>query len=135
MVVGHSLGSVVAYEVLCALRPERPPLTLVTLGSPLGLAGLVFDRLQPAPQQDGTGIWPAPVKHWTNVADSGDMVALVRELAPRFGPEVLDLLVDNGSATYGSTSEGRTPGKQSIRDPYGGVGAGPRWKPRGMGRC
>ncbi|QDI68576.1 hypothetical protein CD934_07710 [Streptomyces calvus] len=38
VVVGHSLGSVVAYEVLCALRPERPPLTLVTLGSPLTCA-------------------------------------------------------------------------------------------------
>ncbi|MCX4818054.1 hypothetical protein OG601_46640 [Streptomyces sp. NBC_01239] len=100
VVVGHSLGSVVAYEVLCALRPERPPLTLVTLGSPLGLAGLVFDRLQPAPQQDSTGVWPAPVKQWTNLADSGDVVALVRELAPRFGPEVLDLLVDNGSEMH-----------------------------------
>ncbi|MEE1810811.1 hypothetical protein [Streptomyces sp. BE133] len=100
VVVGHSLGSVVAYEVLCALRPERPPLTLVTLGSPLGLAGLVFNRLQPTPQQDSTGVWPAPVKHWTNLADSGDVVALVRELAPRFGPQVLDLLVDNGSEMH-----------------------------------
>ncbi|AQS71909.1 hypothetical protein [Streptomyces pactum] len=100
VVVGHSLGSVVAYEVLCALPPERPPLTLVTLGSPLGLAGLVFDRLQPAPQPDRTGVWPTPVKQWTNLADSGDVVALVRELAPRFGPQVLDLLVNNGSEMH-----------------------------------
>ncbi|MGW1793145.1 antibiotic ABC transporter ATP-binding protein [Streptomyces tubercidicus] len=100
VVVGHSLGSVVAYEALCALRPERTPLTLITLGSPLGLAGLVFDRLQPAPQQGGLGLWPAPVKHWTNLADSGDVVALVRELAPRFGPEVVDLPVDNGSEMH-----------------------------------
>ncbi|MER5730697.1 hypothetical protein ABT084_20590 [Streptomyces sp. NPDC002138] len=100
VVVGHSLGSVVAYEVLCALGPERPPLTLVTLGSPLGLGGLVFDRLQPAPEQGGSGAWPAPVKQWTNVADSADVVALVRELAPRFGPEVRDLLVHNGSEMH-----------------------------------
>ncbi|MFE6836636.1 antibiotic ABC transporter ATP-binding protein [Streptomyces sp. NPDC057705] len=100
VVVGHSLGSVVAYEALCALGPDRPPLNLVTLGSPLGLAGLVYDRLQPAPRPDGSGVWPAPVKEWTNLADRGDVVALVRELAPRFGPEVRDLLVDNGSEMH-----------------------------------
>ncbi|WP_327417801.1 hypothetical protein [Streptomyces sp. NBC_01233] len=100
VVVAHSLGSVVAYEALCALGPDRPPLNLVTLGSPLGLAGLVYDRLQPAPRQDGSGVWPAPVKEWTNLADRGDAVALVRELAPRFGPEVRDLLVDNGSEMH-----------------------------------
>ncbi|MEU7602357.1 antibiotic ABC transporter ATP-binding protein [Streptomyces sp. NPDC040724] len=100
VVVGHSLGSVVAYEALCALGPDRPPLSLVTLGSPLGLAGLVYDRLQPAPRQDGTGVWPASVKEWTNLADRGDAVALVRELASRFGPEVRDLPVDNGSEMH-----------------------------------
>ena len=38
VVVGHSLGSVVAYEALCA-HPEWPVRTLVTLGSPLGMPG------------------------------------------------------------------------------------------------
>ncbi|MFB6838957.1 hypothetical protein [Streptomyces sp. NPDC056361] len=100
VVVGHSLGSVVAYEVLCALPPERPPLTLVTLGSPLGLAGLVFDRLEPAPKPGGTGVWPTVVDQWTNLADNGDAVALVRELAPRFGPGVVDVAVDNGAQMH-----------------------------------
>ncbi|MFB6903012.1 antibiotic ABC transporter ATP-binding protein [Streptomyces bacillaris] len=104
VVVGHSLGSVVAYEVLCALPPGQKPLTLVTLGSPLGLAKLVFDRLEPAPGQDGTGVWPAAVDRWTNLADSGDVVALVRDLAPRFGPEVVDLPVDNGSDMHSMRS-------------------------------
>ena len=35
VVVGHSLGSVVAYEALCAHR-EWPVRALVTLGSPPG---------------------------------------------------------------------------------------------------
>ncbi|MGW4652201.1 hypothetical protein [Kitasatospora sp. NPDC004289] len=97
VVVGHSLGSVVAYEALCAVAPapDRGPLTLVTVGSPLGLAGLVFDRLQPVP-----GGWPTAVKRWTNLADRGDVVALVRELAPLFGPELQDLTVDNGSEMH-----------------------------------
>lgn len=48
VLVGHSLGSVVAYEALCA-HPEWPVRTLVTLGSPLGMPTLVHDRLRPAP--------------------------------------------------------------------------------------
>ena len=48
VLVGHSLGSVVAYEALCA-HPEWPVRGLVTLGAPLGIPNLIFDRLQPAP--------------------------------------------------------------------------------------
>ncbi len=48
VVVGHSLGSVVAYESLCA-HPEWPVGALVTLGSPLGIRNLIFDRLVPGP--------------------------------------------------------------------------------------
>jgi len=52
VLVGHSLGTVVAYEALCA-HPEWPVTTLVTLGSPLGIRKLIFDRLQPPPERDG----------------------------------------------------------------------------------
>jgi pimeloyl-ACP methyl ester carboxylesterase len=38
MLVGHSLGSVVAYEAMCA-HPGWPVRALVTLGSPLGRGG------------------------------------------------------------------------------------------------
>ncbi|MGX9884317.1 hypothetical protein [Streptomyces sp. NPDC002276] len=98
VVVAHSLGSVVAYEVLCA-HPELADLALVTLGSPLAVHGLVLDRLQPAPR-DGRARWPAPVKHWTNIADRGDVVALTKELAPAFGDRVTDLLVHNGAKAH-----------------------------------
>ena len=54
VVVGHSLGSVVAYEALCA-HPEWPVRALVTLGSPLGIRNLIFDRLVPAPAAGGSG--------------------------------------------------------------------------------
>ena len=37
VVVGHSLGSVIAYEALCA-HPEWPVRALVTLGSPPGIS-------------------------------------------------------------------------------------------------
>ena len=48
LVIGHSLGSVVAYEVLCRMPPNIAP-ALITLGSPIGLPNLVFERLDPPP--------------------------------------------------------------------------------------
>lgn len=107
LVVAHSLGSVVAYEALCAASraPSDDPasgsapfLDLVTIGSPLGIAGLIFDRLLPSPEK-GRGTRPPAVRTWTNVADRRDVVALVKELDPLFGG-VADLPVDNGPKAH-----------------------------------
>lgn len=98
VVVAHSLGTVVAYEVLCSL-PESASLSFVSLGSPLGLPNLVFDRLQPAPRPVGAeprGYWPARVRAWANIADAGDVVALVEDLRPLFGADILQIRVHNG---------------------------------------
>ncbi|MFJ9211063.1 hypothetical protein CU044_0482 [Streptomyces sp. L-9-10] len=46
VIVAHALGTVAAYETLHAL-PDCPDLTLVTLGSPLAVRNLVFERLMP----------------------------------------------------------------------------------------
>ena len=102
VVVGHSLGSIVAYEALCAL-PGHGVRALVTLGSPLGIPNLIFDRLDPAPTA-GQGRWPGgPGLAWTNVADRRDVVALVKDLRPAFGPEAACHLVPNGSHAHDAT--------------------------------
>lgn len=102
IVVGHSLGSVVVYEYLCRYQPVGVVL-LVTVGSPLGIPNLVFDRLTPHPQA-GAGAWPGLVKRWINVADPGDVVPLVKQLAPLFprpgGAALVDRLVDNGDKPH-----------------------------------
>ncbi|WP_190329280.1 hypothetical protein [Streptomyces venezuelae] len=101
VVIGHSLGSVVAYEALCA-HPEWPARALLTLGSPLGIRHLVFDRLRVG--EDGSpGDWPGRVEHWTNIADAGDVVALVKDLRPLFGDRVRGHLVHNGSRAHDVT--------------------------------
>lgn len=92
VVVAHSLGSIVAYEALCA-HPEWRVDTFLTLGSPLGIRHLVFDALTPQPR-DGRGAWPN-VRRWVNIADQGDIVALQKELAPVFG-QVEDRWIYNG---------------------------------------
>jgi hypothetical protein len=96
IVIGHSLGSIIAYE--CLFRKPEQPVCFITLGSPLGIRNLIFDKLQPAPQ-NGKGIWP-PVKSWTNVADKGDVVALNKELRRFFGPGIKDIVVDNGADAH-----------------------------------
>ncbi|HZM79572.1 MAG TPA: hypothetical protein VFC19_27895 [Candidatus Limnocylindrales bacterium] len=74
IVLAHSLGSVVAYEALSAY-PHIEVELLVTLGSPLAMPIVVFDRLDPA-QRGGFGRRPAGVRRWINITDRGDLVAI-----------------------------------------------------------
>jgi len=96
VVIGHSLGSIVAWSALCAC-PEWAVDTLITLGSPLGVP-MVFDGLHPTPV-DGTGAWPGSVRRWVNIAAVGDKAAAVSQLAPLFG-DVEDRRVDNGHRAH-----------------------------------
>lgn len=102
VVVAHSLGTVVAYEALCSM-PGHSLRALITLGSPLGIRNLIFDGLLPAPTA-GVGVWPGtPAMRWTNIADARDVVALVKDIRPRFGPDVACHLVPNGSHSHDAT--------------------------------
>ena len=103
VLIGHSLGSVVVYEYLARYQPPQIEL-LVTLGSPLGIPHLVFDKLTPAPA-DGLGAWPGQVPGWVNIADADDVVALCKRLKPLFpapagGTGVEDHPVDNGDEPH-----------------------------------
>ena len=101
VVVGHSLGSVVAYEALF-VKPEQVT-TFITLGLPLGIHNVVFHKLTPAPRDPSDGQWPGKVTHWTNIAARGDIVASQKTLAPFFGPRVEDVLIDSGWDAHAST--------------------------------
>jgi hypothetical protein len=72
----------VVYEYLARYDPPQVDL-LVTLGSPLGVPNLIFERLTPAPA-DGAGAWPGGVSGWVNVADADEVVALRKRHAPIF---------------------------------------------------
>lgn len=82
VVIAHSLGSAVGYEALWQHQDLEVD-TLITLGSPLGMPHVVFDRLEPAPR-DARGAKPPNVTKWLNVADHGDLVALPTCLSGRF---------------------------------------------------
>jgi hypothetical protein len=91
VVIGHSLGSVIAYEAIAA-KPGAVS-TFLTLGSPLGIRNIVFKKLTPAPV-GGRGQWPGRVQSWTNIAARGDIVAAEKQLAPLFGSGVTDIITD-----------------------------------------
>ena len=96
VVVAHSLGTLVSYEILAA-RSELSP-ALVTMGSPLA-GPFVFDQLRPAPV-DGVGAWPGSVRSWTNIAAVGDPACGGRGLSGPFGADVIDHMVDNGHRAH-----------------------------------
>lgn len=69
VIIGHSLGTVVAYNVLTHKAPANWLVTsLITLGSPLGVSAIV-DRLAPIS-------FPGDIESWFNAFDPADTVAL-----------------------------------------------------------
>ncbi|WP_371614348.1 hypothetical protein [Streptomyces sp. NBC_00454] len=116
VVLGHSLGSVIAYEVL---REERRDVTLfVTAGCPLGITE-IQDRLALRPAV------PAGVAAWSNVSDLRDLVALDHWLRPEYGPPdlVTDHLVRNDSGNHHGIAQylSSPPVQQELRALFGRV--------------
>jgi hypothetical protein len=68
VVVGHSLGSVVAYHVLRTNRKNLSVPLYVTVGCPLGIRA-IRDQFRPLK-------FPLPVNAWYNAFDRRDVVAL-----------------------------------------------------------
>jgi hypothetical protein len=92
VVVAHSLGSVVTYEALWAHQDLSVDL-LVTLGSPLGMRNVVFDRLAPVPVR-GRGARPPGVRRWINIADKDDIAAIPPVLSGCFDGVERDVSCD-----------------------------------------
>ena len=133
IVIGHSLGSVVAYE---ALHRTSQPTALLTLGSPLGLRTVIYDKLRPRPPHV-----PPSVTCWDNLVDVDDLVAAHLNLAPYFpsapGSTVTPrttATLDNGAKPHEATHylTKRTTGlivADALSDRSNAGNASPRWAP------
>jgi pimeloyl-ACP methyl ester carboxylesterase len=74
LVVGHSLGSVIAYDALVALDGAPVVDALLTVGSPLGISEVRDGLTPPWTSHDG---WPSQrlkAGRWSNVSDALDPV-------------------------------------------------------------
>lgn len=80
LLIGHSLGSVIAFDSLWELSHEEKLAgkidTLLTLGSPLGMR--FIQQHLTGRKFKGSERYPNNIKHWHNVSSEGDLVALDR---------------------------------------------------------
>lgn len=88
LLIGHSLGSVIAYDTLWELShlenlPGKIDLFL-TIGSPLGM-NYIQRRLMGSGYA-GKKRYPANIRQWVNISSTGDITALDRIFADDFAP-------------------------------------------------
>lgn len=89
ILVSHSLGTVVALDLLTQLPREVEVSLLVTAGSPLGMDAVHRKLLIGGPNR------PERVGEWLNTWYAGDPVAIGCPLRPTWGPGLRDLPVEN----------------------------------------
>jgi hypothetical protein len=91
VLIGHSLGSVVAFEYV-RQNPGHQLDLLLTLGSPLGLRAVRGQM--PNLRYGAADRLPASVNAWANIRDIRDPVACAGELR-QWWPGIEDITVDN----------------------------------------
>jgi hypothetical protein len=111
VVVAHSLGTIVAYDVLReeASRGLEIPL-FVTVGSPLAVQEIQDLVTRPLEV-------PAGVGTWLNASDFRDVVALDHDIRPEYAPpdRCTDVMVTNNSANHHGIREYLAAA--AVRDP------------------
>ncbi|MEP3279869.1 MAG: hypothetical protein ABJN26_13385 [Stappiaceae bacterium] len=102
MIVAHSMGSIIAYDVLTLLGQSHPNYEVdhfVTIGSPLGLPhvkGKIIEEFVHRGTENERVRTPSVVKNrWVNYADRKDPVALDVHLADDYGKNRSDIVCDD----------------------------------------
>jgi hypothetical protein len=97
MLIGHSLGSVIAYDALWDLSRRKSSDVqidhFVTLGSPLGLKFVKHRML--CTHYPEINPYPSNIKRWTNLSAVGEMTALDRTFADDYRPMLEHGLVES----------------------------------------
>ncbi len=104
MLISHSMGTIISYDVLSHVVPDLEIDTFITIGSPLGLPlimkkifeerGLAFKRGALAPTPDSIG------GRWLNFSDLSDPVAANYNLSDDYAPNSrgvgpVDCIIEN----------------------------------------
>jgi hypothetical protein len=102
--IGHSMGSILAFDALCFEVPQIKINTFITIGSPLGLPFMVSKiASRQKITQRGKAVIQTPSsieKSWYNFSDIDDVIALNYKLRTEFdqndkGVKPIDVLVRN----------------------------------------
>ncbi|ACB23597.1 hypothetical protein [Methylobacterium radiotolerans] len=92
LIAAHSMGGLIAYDVLRAAEADGTPMPrcdLVTLGAPLGLAEL---KLKLADEHGDLRV-PAALAAWTNLMDRQDIATVGDDLAALYAPNAAGVRV------------------------------------------
>jgi hypothetical protein len=110
MLISHSMGSIIAFEVLTFLAPEIKINTFITMGSPLGLPA-VISKIADEYKQRGKELNklttpPGIINNWYNFSDILDNVAFNYKLSDSYsendyGVKPIDILVTNNYESNG----------------------------------
>jgi hypothetical protein len=92
VLVSHSLGTVVARDLLGDAELRDRTMLWVTAGSPLGLDAVEKNLLTQGARNPGVS--------WVSAYDVRDIVALGHPLLPSWGPPLVDVKVDNGDSPH-----------------------------------
>ncbi len=124
ILLAHSMGSIVAYDVLAYSIPEFKIHTFITIGSPLGLPFIISkiagnekfklsgDKKLKAP--------PGIHHRWYNFADPNDNIAFDKSLRDDYHPNALgiqakDVLVENNYVIRGKSNPHKSFGYLRAR--------------------
>ena len=91
LVIGHSMGSIIAYDAfweMSHIEHRKDKVDFLSLGSPLGM-NFVQHRLQ-GNNAPGNRRYPGMIRRWINIAAVGDVTALDRHFYDDF-QTMLDL--------------------------------------------
>lgn len=89
LLIGHSMGSVIAWDALWQMSREsgdEVQVDLLTLGSPLGQR-YIQTRLEGRGEK-GARRYPVNIRHWVNIAAVGEMTAIDMVVGNDFGSMV-----------------------------------------------
>jgi hypothetical protein len=119
MLIAHSMGPIVAYDVLRDLGRELAGLQvdhLVTIGSPLGTPYVLYQIRR----ENASIRTPSAVRRWTNLANRRDPIAVDVHLADEFEPNDRGVGVEDRLVINGYVAPNGRPNHHKV---YGYLGA------------
>jgi hypothetical protein len=126
LLIAHSMGSIIAYDVLMLGRTDTAIDTLVTIGSPLGLPVIQSLILEQTPKEGDRRLKiPSGIqKKWYNLADIRDHIALDSTLADDYplgkgAAGIIDMEVYNDYVIDGKSNPHKSYGYLRTPDMCG----------------
>jgi len=119
MLISHSMGSIIAFDVLSCQDFKIPIHTFVTAGSPLGfpvvMSKIAAEQKQKLPAKSAMLTPPTINKKWYNFSDILDRIALNYKLSDSFSPNKngvlpVDYLVVNNFEINGNRNPHKSYG-------------------------